>query len=54
MEIFLVDAPKPILNQQNQYKSVVLKDLTDSEKAHVIELEGLVTNYLQPLEKSLM
>ncbi|XP_023023049.1 rho guanine nucleotide exchange factor 7 isoform X2 [Leptinotarsa decemlineata] len=46
------DAPKPIINQQNQYKSVVLKDLIDSEKAHVTELEGLVTNFLQPLEKS--
>ncbi|CAH1108583.1 unnamed protein product [Psylliodes chrysocephalus] len=46
------DAPKPVINQQNQYKGVVLKDLVDSEKAHVTELEGLVTNFLQPLEKS--
>lgn len=46
------DAPKPIINQLNEYKSVVLKDLVDSEKAHVTELEGLVTNFLQPLEKS--
>ncbi|CAH0556423.1 unnamed protein product [Brassicogethes aeneus] len=38
--------------QQSQYKGVVLKDLIDSEKAHVTELEGLVTNFLQPLEKS--
>ncbi|XP_072396127.1 uncharacterized protein [Diabrotica undecimpunctata] len=46
------DAPRPIVLQQNQYKSVVLNDLVDSEKAHVTELEGLVTNFLQPLEKS--
>ncbi|CAG9862680.1 unnamed protein product [Phyllotreta striolata] len=46
------DAPKPVITQQNQYKGVVLKDLVDSEKAHVTELEGLVTNFLQPLEKS--
>lgn len=46
------DAPKPIVNPQNQYKSVVLNDLIDSEKAHVTELEGLVSNFLQPLEKS--
>lgn len=40
------------LNQQN--RAVVLKDLIDSEKAHVAELQGLVTNFLQPLEKSCM
>ncbi|VEN48191.1 unnamed protein product, partial [Callosobruchus maculatus] len=40
------------MNQENQYRSVVLKDLIDSEKAHVTELEALVTNFLQPLEKS--
>lgn len=40
------------LNQQN--RAVVLKDLIDSEKAHVAELNGLVTNFLQPLEKSCM
>lgn len=51
---FITDAPKPIISQQNQYKSVVLKDLIDSEKAHVTELEGLVSNYLHPLEKNLM
>ncbi|XP_045472847.1 uncharacterized protein LOC123679336 [Harmonia axyridis] len=45
------DAPKP-KPHNNQYKSVVLRDLIDSEKAHVTELEGLVTNFLQPLEKS--
>lgn len=40
------------LNQQN--RAVVLKDLIDSEKAHVAELQGLVANFLQPLEKSCM
>lgn len=54
MYIFPPDAPKPVALQQNQYKSVVLKDLIDSERAHVAELEGLVTNFLQPLEKSSM
>nr|CAH7765211.1 unnamed protein product [Callosobruchus chinensis] len=48
----LKDVPKPHMNQDNQYRSVVLKDLIDSEKAHVTELEALVTNFLQPLEKS--
>ncbi|CAG9769067.1 unnamed protein product [Ceutorhynchus assimilis] len=46
------DIPKPVLQQENEYKNVVLKDLIDSEKAHIQELGGLVTNYLQPLEKS--
>lgn len=40
----------PSVSQQD--KVVVLKDLIDSEKAHVAELKGLVTNFLQPLEKS--
>ncbi|KAL1512950.1 hypothetical protein ABEB36_002449 [Hypothenemus hampei] len=46
------DIPKPVIQQNNQYKNVVVKDLIDSEKAHVQELDGLITNYLQPLEKS--
>ncbi|XP_018329262.1 rho guanine nucleotide exchange factor 7 isoform X7 [Agrilus planipennis] len=41
-----------MVNQQKQYRSVVLKDLIDSEKAHVTEQQGLVSNFLQPLEKS--
>ncbi|KAF7275240.1 hypothetical protein GWI33_012051 [Rhynchophorus ferrugineus] len=48
------DVQKPVVQQDNQYTSVVLKDLVDSEKAHVQELDGLVTNFLQPLEKSTM
>lgn len=34
------------------FRNVVLKDIIDSEKAHVAEMQGLVTNFLQPLEKS--
>ncbi|XP_037957338.1 rho guanine nucleotide exchange factor 7 isoform X2 [Teleopsis dalmanni] len=32
-----------------EYRSVVLKDLLDSERAHVAEIEGLLENFLQPL-----
>lgn len=38
--------------QQKQYRAVVLKDLIDSEKAHITEQQGLVNNFLQSLEKS--
>ena len=40
--------------QQKQYREVVVKDLIDSEKAHVTELQGLVSIFLVPLEKSNM
>ncbi|VEN58936.1 unnamed protein product [Callosobruchus maculatus] len=43
---------KEITSQQNQYKSIVLKDLVDSEKFYVEELENLISNYLQPLKKT--
>lgn len=48
--------PTPItpVTQQKQYRAVVLKDLIDSEKAHVTELQGLVKTFLKPLEKSTM
>ncbi|XP_066255071.1 uncharacterized protein RtGEF isoform X1 [Euwallacea similis] len=46
------DIPQPSVKQDNEYKSVVLKDIIDSERTHVEELEGLLTKYLQPLEKS--
>lgn len=48
--------PSPItpVTQQKQYRAVVLKDLIDSEKAHVAELQGLVKTFLKPLEKSTM
>ncbi|XP_054281962.1 rho guanine nucleotide exchange factor 7-like isoform X2 [Macrosteles quadrilineatus] len=38
--------------QQKVYRSVVLKDLIDSERAHVTELQGLLNNFLRPLETS--
>lgn len=36
------------------FRNVVLKDIIDSEKAHVAEMQGLVGNFLLPLEKSEM
>uniref|UniRef100_A0A1Y1N5D1 Rho guanine nucleotide exchange factor 7 n=1 Tax=Photinus pyralis TaxID=7054 RepID=A0A1Y1N5D1_PHOPY len=39
-------------SQQKQYRAVVLKDLIDSENAHISEQQGVVHNFLQPLEKS--
>lgn len=36
------------------FRNVVLKDIIDSEKAHVAEMQGLITNFLQPLDKSEM
>ncbi|XP_075211542.1 rho-type guanine nucleotide exchange factor isoform X2 [Lycorma delicatula] len=38
--------------QQKIYRSVVLKDLIDSERAHLTELQGLMHNFLIPLEKA--
>lgn len=43
-----------IITQQQQYRAVVLKDLIDSERAQVTELQGLVNNFLHPLESSSM
>lgn len=40
------------MTQQQQYRAIVLKDLIESEKAQVTELQGLVSNFLHPLEKS--
>ncbi|XP_058826342.1 uncharacterized protein LOC131686161 isoform X2 [Topomyia yanbarensis] len=34
------------------FRSVVFRDLLESEKAHVAELRGLVENFLEPLESS--
>uniref|UniRef100_A0AAG5CW15 DH domain-containing protein n=1 Tax=Anopheles atroparvus TaxID=41427 RepID=A0AAG5CW15_ANOAO len=34
------------------FRSVVFRDLLESEKAHVAELRGLVENFLEPLEAS--
>ncbi|XP_055371064.1 uncharacterized protein LOC129605372 isoform X1 [Condylostylus longicornis] len=35
-----------------EYRSVVLKDLLESEKAHVAEITGLLENFLEPLQTS--
>lgn len=43
-----------LVAQQKVYRNLVLKDLIDSEKAHVAELQGLLKNFLYPLEKSEM
>jgi Rho guanine nucleotide exchange factor 7 len=46
--------PPELAAQQKVYRNLVLKDLIDSEKAHVAELQGLLKNFLHPLEKSEM
>ncbi|XP_012159118.1 rho guanine nucleotide exchange factor 7 isoform X3 [Ceratitis capitata] len=35
-----------------EYRSVVLKDLLDSERAHVAEVQGLLENFLDPLQQT--
>ncbi|XP_036327871.1 rho guanine nucleotide exchange factor 7 isoform X3 [Rhagoletis pomonella] len=35
-----------------EYRSVVLKDLLDSEHAHVAEIQGLLENFLEPLQQT--
>ncbi|XP_032591642.1 rho guanine nucleotide exchange factor 7 isoform X4 [Drosophila grimshawi] len=35
-----------------EYRSVVLKDLLDSERAHVAELQGLFENFLEPMQQT--
>lgn len=35
-----------------EYRSVVLKDLLDSERAHVAEIQGLLENFLEPLQNT--
>ncbi|XP_067007104.2 rho guanine nucleotide exchange factor 7 isoform X2 [Anabrus simplex] len=44
--------PLELVMQQKAYRNLVLKDLIDSEKANVAELQGLLKNFLHPLEKS--
>lgn len=36
------------------YRSVVLTDLLESERAHVTEVRGLLENFLEPLGSSKM
>lgn len=44
--------PVDLSTQQKVYRNLVLKDLIDSEKANVAELQTLINNFLHPLEKS--
>lgn len=39
---------------QTLNRDIVLKDIVDSERANVAELQGLVSNFLQPLESTNM
>lgn len=43
-----------LVAQQRAYRGVVLDDFIESERAHINELQQLVVNYLQPIEKSHM
>lgn len=47
-------SPIRAVSEIQAFRNVVLKDIIDSEKAHVAEMQGLVTNFLHPLEKSEM
>ncbi|XP_048482952.1 rho guanine nucleotide exchange factor 7 isoform X2 [Plutella xylostella] len=48
----LTTSPIRAVSEIQAFRNVVLKDIIDSEKAHVAEMQGLVANFLQPLEKS--
>jgi len=39
---------------QKLNRDIVLKDIVDSERVNVAELQGLMNNFLQPLETSNM
>ncbi|XP_053600541.1 uncharacterized protein RtGEF isoform X1 [Plodia interpunctella] len=45
-------SPIRAVSEIQAFRNVVLKDIIDSEKAHVAEMQGLVSNFLVPLEKS--
>ncbi|XP_033232104.1 rho guanine nucleotide exchange factor 7-like [Belonocnema kinseyi] len=45
-------SPPELPVHQKLNRDIVLKDIIDSERANVAELQGLVTNFLQPLEAS--
>ena len=47
-------SPPELPVHQKLNRDIVLKDIIDSERANVAELQGLVTNFLQPLEASNM
>ncbi|XP_014292931.1 rho guanine nucleotide exchange factor 7 isoform X1 [Halyomorpha halys] len=44
--------PSDIAAQQRAYRPVVLKDFIDSEKAHITDLQHLMSNVLTTVEKS--
>lgn len=46
--------PNDLTAQQRAYRTVVIKDLIDSEKAHITDLQNLMTNVLHLIEKSEM
>ncbi|XP_050675725.1 rho guanine nucleotide exchange factor 7 isoform X3 [Leptidea sinapis] len=48
----LTTSPIRAASEIQAFRNVVLKDIIDSEKAHVAEMQGLVSNFLQPLENS--
>lgn len=47
-----VQMPVDLTSQQKAYRNLVLRDIIDSEKANVAELQTLVQNFLQPLENA--
>ncbi|XP_050361635.1 rho guanine nucleotide exchange factor 7 isoform X5 [Nymphalis io] len=48
----ITTSPIRAASEIQAFRNVVLKDIIDSEKAHVAEMQGLVSNFLQPLEES--
>ncbi|CAK1603155.1 unnamed protein product [Parnassius mnemosyne] len=50
----LTTSPIRAASEIQAFRNVVLKDIIDSEKAHVAEMQGLVSNFLHPLETSEM
>jgi len=47
-----IPLPIDLAAQQRLYKGVVIKDLLESERAHMAELRTLVVNYLRPLKSA--
>jgi hypothetical protein len=44
--------PVDLAAQQRMYRGVVIRDLLESERAHVAELRALIVNFLRPLKNS--
>lgn len=59
-ELYTRAAPLPLAEtirppeEIQAYRSVVLTDLLDSERAHVAEVRGLLENFLEPLNSGQM